>query len=393
MAQRFRIGVNYWPRSSAMQWWNRFDPLEVRDDFQRIAASGCDCVRFFLLWPHFQPDPKRVDGTMLERLVTVVRIAEACHLDVMPTLFTGHMSGVNWIPGWAIDDRVSKQRFRLVSEAGFHAGTPRNWFTDDFVLEAQVLHATEVAGALAGASNLWAWDLGNENSNCCIPPSRAAAINWLQRISEALRTQTPEAKVTIGLHMEDLEEDRRLGPREASKICDFLCMHGYPIYASFAHGPTDARLVPFLSRLTSWLGDSARVLFTEFGLPTRRPGGETSTIFELTTEQDAATYTADVLHGLWRTGALGALLWCYGDYDPEIFTEPPLDLATHERSFGLWRADGTPKAAVQVLRRFAETSPSVQPQLGIPTTATESVRRYHDSPGESLARLYRRTAT
>ena len=74
--------------------------------------------------------------------------------------------------------------------------------------------------------------------------------------------------MTVGLHMEDLEEDRRLGPREASEACDLLSMHGYPIYARWADGPTDDELLSFLTRVTSWLGGGRDVLFTEFGLPT-----------------------------------------------------------------------------------------------------------------------------
>ena len=55
-------------------------------------------------------------------------------------------------------------------------------------------------------------------------------------IDLAIRAADPEVAVTIGLHMEDLEEDRRLGPGEAADACDLLSMHGYPIYATWAEG-------------------------------------------------------------------------------------------------------------------------------------------------------------
>ena len=38
--QRFRTGVNYWPRRKAMYWWSDFDPSEVADEFDVIAALG-----------------------------------------------------------------------------------------------------------------------------------------------------------------------------------------------------------------------------------------------------------------------------------------------------------------------------------------------------------------
>ena len=48
---------------------------------------------------------------MLDRLVAVADLAEGVGLALAPTLFTGHMSGVNWIPPWALggtdrDDRI-----------------------------------------------------------------------------------------------------------------------------------------------------------------------------------------------------------------------------------------------------------------------------------------------
>ena len=104
---------------------------------------------------------------------------------------------------------------------------------------AQALLAEQAAGALAGHEAVWIWDLGNENSNCVIPPTRASARTWLARLASAIRGADSTALVTVGLHMEDLAEDRRLGPREASEPCDLLSMHGYPIYAPWADGPTD----------------------------------------------------------------------------------------------------------------------------------------------------------
>ena len=80
-----------------MGWWSRFDLAEVEADFARIAACGLDSVRVFLTWEDFQPAPDRVDRWMLERLVRVADLAGGLGLALIPTLFTGHMSGVNRI--------------------------------------------------------------------------------------------------------------------------------------------------------------------------------------------------------------------------------------------------------------------------------------------------------
>jgi endo-1,4-beta-mannosidase len=311
----------------------------------------------FLTWEDFQPAPDEVDREMLERLVAVADLAGELGLALIPTLFTGHMSGVNWIPAWALGGSEGDDRFRVVSRGTVAATGLRNWYTDRAVTDAQALFAAQAAAALAGHEALWVWDLGNENSNCVIPATTATARAWLARLSSAIRSADDAAIVTVGLHMEDLEEDRQLGPREASESCDLLSMHGYPIYARWADGPTDEQLLPFLARMTCWLGERRELLFSEFGLPTyrrdepseqRASGGSAS----LVEEDVAAAYTARALVALRRAGCLGAMLWCYSDYERALWESPPLDLAPHERTFGLWRTDGSPKPAVAAVTAF-----------------------------------------
>jgi endo-1,4-beta-mannosidase len=377
-----------------MSWWSNFDRAEVAADFERIAACGLDSVRVFLTWEAFQPAPKQVNREMLDRLVCVADRAGELGLAIVPTLFTGHMSGVNWIPAWALGGSDGDDRFRVVSGGRVATAGLRNWYTDPAVGAAQALLATEAAAALAGHEAVWAWDLGNENSNCVIPPNRASARSWLARLTSAIRAADDSALVTVGLHMEDLEEDRQLGPREASAACDLLSMHGYPIYARWADGPTDDQLVPFLARVTHWLGQGREVLFTEFGLPTYRRGdpseqragaqGQTPLI----EEDAAAAYTTTALEALRRAGCLGAMLWCYSDYDPALWDVPPLDLAPHERTFGLWRVDGSPKPSVAAVAAFvgAERCAAGSADAWIDIDRSEFLR----NPSAQLPRLYGR---
>lgn len=380
---RFRLGINYWPSTTAMGWWSNFDRVEVEADFTRIAAAGFDSVRCFELWEAFQPEPDRVDTAMLERLVAVADAADRAGLGLMPTLFTGHMSGVDWIPAWALGGTERDARFRVVSGGRVVNDGVRNWYADAGILDAQVRLAGESAAALAGHPAVWAWDLGNENSNCTIPPDRDGARRWLAGTAGAIRASDPAAAITIGIHMEDLEEDRHLGPREAADVCDFLTMHGYPIYAAWADGPTDEYLVPFLAGVTRWLSGGTDIVFSEFGLPTAPRGAPVQPPFAA--EDAAAVYTQQVLDGLRLAGCTGAMLWCYSDYRPQIWTDPPLDEAVHERSFGLWRADGSPKPAVGVVAAFAGASRSTPPDHDWIDIDPE---RYWRQPGVELPRLY-----
>ena len=346
---RFAVGVNYWPAATAMRMWRRFDATAIEADFRRCAEAGCDTVRIFLLWEDFQPDPASVDEDALAKLAGVADIASKTGVGLIPTLFTGHMSGVNWYPRWALGSGPA-HRFRTVTGDAPVDRASRDWAEPE-LLEAQALLAREAARALAGHSALRMWDLGNENSNCWIPRTRDDGRRWLATLAGALRSADPVTPITIGLHAEDLEEDRRIGPAEAAEVCDVLCMHGYPMYLRWAEARDDHRVLPFLAAVTRWLGNGADVLFEEFGAPTRDPNDpEAAAVADMLLDEPAAAdYTARALEALAGAGCTGALLWCYADYAPAIWAEPPLDAAVHERHFGLWRADGSAKPAAAEL--------------------------------------------
>jgi len=384
MTQRFDIGVNYWPASTAMRWWRRFDVAEVDRDFARIREAGGELVRFFLLWEDFQPAPRSVSDRSLAHLVTVADTARRHDLRIIPTLFTGHMSGANFIPEWALAGGAKSGRFRVIANDRVVDREMRNWYTDPLVFDAQALLARECARALAGHPALWAWDLGNESSNCCVPPTSEDGARWLDRIALAIRSADASCAITVGLHMEDLEDDRRIGPAAASRVCDFLCMHGYPIYASWCRGPTDPELVAFLAEVTRWLG-AKDVLFAEFGAPTRNGDPESEQASTLLTEDEAARYIERAYANLHAAGTTGGLVWCYTDYHRAIRPEPPLDRAPHERHFGLWRADGSAKPAVGAL---AEWSGRLRAAPRPPPWSDSDRRAYQTAPRETLIRLY-----
>ncbi|HEX9270539.1 MAG TPA: hypothetical protein VF998_11905 [Candidatus Limnocylindria bacterium] len=381
----FSLGMNYWPASSAMRMWRRFEPSEVERDFDRCGAAGCDAVRVFLLWEDFQPDPSTVDDRALERLRTVADLAGRSGLGLVPTLFTGHMSGVNWIPAWALGTRPAG-RFRTIAGDAVVDRESRDWTADPVVGAAQALLAREAAAALAGHPALRLWDLGNENSNCVVPATREHGRRWLAAMAGAIRSADASTPITIGLHAEDLEEDRRIGPAEAAEVCDVLSMHGYPMYLRWAAGRDDEAVLPFLASITRWLGRKD-VLFEEFGAatvdPTDPPPPDAAGM--LLTEDAAGAYTGRALDAIHVVGCTGAYLWCYADYDRSLWTMAPLDHATHERHFGLWRADGSAKPAVGSLPGWSGRAVPERPDDGWIDIRREE---YFARPLAHLARLY-----
>jgi endo-1,4-beta-mannosidase len=381
---RFSVGVNYWPASSAMRMWQRFDAGEIVTDLTRCANAGCDTVRIFLLWEDFQPQAGTVDDGALAKLREVADLAERAGVGLIPTLFTGHMSGVNWYPAWALGTAPAR-RFRTIAGGIVVDRATRDWAAPP-ILAAQALLAREAARALAGHRALRMWDLGNENSNCWVPATRDDGRRWLAAMAEAIRVTDAATPITIGLHAEDLEEDRRIGPAEAAEVCDVLSMHGYPMYLKWAHAKDDHRVLPFLAAVTRWLGDKD-VLFEEFGAPTRDPRDrDADRVAEMLLEEDAAAdYTARAIDAIADAGCTGALLWCYADYAKRIWSEPPLDTAVHERHFGLWRADGSPKPAVAALIPWRDA-----PRAPVPDGTWIDLRRerFFHEPMANLVRLY-----
>ncbi len=387
-----------------MAMWRRFDPGEIRDDFARVAELGLDAVRFFLRWDDFQPLADTIDPTMLARLEAVADIAAQAGLRTMPTLFCGHMSGVNWLPAWTLDPSSPRGRFRTLAGDGESPYGIGDFYTGA-LLDAQVLFARTVGERLRAHPAVLAWDLGNEFTNLREPASEHDAAEWSRRLSAVLEEASGIA-VTAGAHGEDLTRDRNL---RLSSLCApfaFATMHGYPVYSGFSRGRFDPEVVPFLALLTAAFSHKP-VLFSELGNPTCPPGKlspfervalpderPNPTIspddpvlaqYACLSEDEMASYCTNVLERLHADGRLGAYWWCWADYAEELHGEPPFDRAPHELAFGIVRSDGSPKPVAAALAAFAAQQRSVLAPRDMPLIA--EVYYYRTLP-RSMMTLY-----
>lgn len=341
-----------------MHMWQRFDPGEIADDLFRIASVGFDAIRFFLRWADFEPEPRRMDRAMLGRLERFMELVASNGLHAMPTLFCGHMSGVNWLPSWVLDRNRPSSRFRTIVENGDVVPYGSAYLYRGALLEAQCRHAREIGAVLRGHPGVVAWDLGNEFSNVCEPTDADDAREWSKRLTFELE-RASDHRVTGGLHSEDLTLDRKIRPASISEPWPFATMHGYSVYCAFARDRTDAYVVPFLAQLTASLAGKP-VLFSEFGNPTcPAPERPVSSQYACLDESEMARYAKAVLERLHADGRLGAYWWCWADYAEELRATPPFDLAPHELSFGIIRSDGTTKPVTDVLSAFAREARTV----------------------------------
>lgn len=355
----FTLGVNYWPRNKAMYWWQNFDYEEVNLDFATLKDFNINYVRLFLTWEDFQPQPNQISTASLGNLCRVADLAKIHNLKIMPTFFCGHMSGTNWMPRWLLENSSASSRFSIYSAGQTTNAKIKNFYADEELLNAQVLQIETICKALKGHEALWAYDLGNESSNCYIPTTHSEGQKWLEIMTSKVK-ETSSLPVTYGMHAEDLEENRHIWPQDAGKYCDFVVMHGYPFYLDWTDHPFDVWVLPFLGIITAWLANKP-VLFQEFGaptIPTIPPyiGEDEKADLKcpLWTEQEVQEYYRKAIHLLANSGMIGAWAWCYADYSPSLWDKPPLKQNKHERYFGLFKHDGTPKLAAYLFKELKD---------------------------------------
>jgi endo-1,4-beta-mannosidase len=380
----FELGINYWPRQSAMYMWEEFDIAEVREDMTHIADLGFDVVRIFARTMDFLTAPSTVDAGMIARLVEVVRAAADKGLKVVPTLIVLNMSGTIWWPAWMLDAQ----------------GRAADLFSNPMVLRSQTLLAEACARAVAGDRSIRGFDLANEIDDAQLPRSREAARVWGSTLAGAIRECAPGAQIRIGAHLPSLTTDNNMRVDDLARIVDEDVMHAYPLYSDFARSFLDPELVPFSCALTAGLsGTGRRTLMQEFGMCTAPKGSAGRTITDdflgaprsayLASEEEQASYYEAVLERLVATGAAGAYAWCYSDYDGRLFARPPLATAVRERTFGLVRADGSEKPAAKVFRKFRQRRDAgAFVQSVVPGVLDVSADEYYKAPAEHFGRLY-----
>ena len=383
---KFELGVNYWPRRSAMWMWREFDIGEVRDDMAQIANIGFDVVRFFALTRDFLSAPMTVEPEMIARLEQVAIAAKDAGLRSMPTLITINMSGRFWWPSWMLDAQ----------------GNPADLFSDPDILRSQALLVDACARALSGDESIRAFDLSNEIDDAQRPKSRDAGWLWASLLANTIRRAAPGVPVQIGAHLLSLTTPDYLRIDDLAGVADDDVMHAYPLYCRTARSFLDPELVPFSCALTAGLaGNGKSTLMQEFGLCTAPFGSAGLTITDdflgrplsqyLASEDEGATYYSEVLERLFSTGASGAYAWCHGDYDARLFHRSPISTAVRERTFGLVRADGSEKPAADVFRKFSQRRDAAvfdQSAIAIPQVLDVSADEYYSAPQAHFDRLY-----
>lgn len=412
MTNPFVLGVNYWPRTAAMYWWKRFAETEdeVIADFKTMREMGLTVARIFLLWEDFQPEANIIAEKQIVNLVKVCDWAAEAGIGLDVTFFVGHMSGPNWCPKWmVVDGPMPDGVFQVISKGEVVDRAYRNFFSDPFVQSAQCNLIRAVVERLASHPAVVMWNLGNEPDLFAVPPTPLHGQQWVRRMTTLIHAidSALQRPVTCGLHAPSLLRSPAavtLPVHAVFRNCDLPVIHGYAMFhPEVARGPLDPLFVPFLCALTTALCLSSAAdpadadiagemqddvparpdadwatLAEEFGgcmLPNSEAVEADTWVFRtfleterrqyMATQRDFAAHLSLLLNALQRTGARGAMLWCWADYARELYDRPPCNMQQHERHFGLIDADGQPKPYIaQVIRSFAEQNPQREMNSG-----------------------------
>jgi endo-1,4-beta-mannosidase len=403
MAEPFILGVNYWPRRKAMYWWSNFEADEVREEFDVIASLGMNVVRLFLLWDDWQPSSDSVSAERLADFAKVCDIAAEHNLGLDVTFFTGHMSGPNWSPKWLLDKNApapSPYMRQVLSGGKIVDSSYRNMFHDAEALAASRRLLKTVVSEFKDHDAIWMWNLGNEPDLFAHPHSYQEGRAWAKEMRDLIREIDPNHPVTCGLHVDSLFNNNGLRIDQVYAETDVAVMHGYPMYIPWARNNLDVDFMAYLCALVTALSGKP-CLAEEWGGCTA-PNGRDSEVWEWTSykaqhrtqfmasEIALANHIEAVLPKLQEVGSTGSMFWCYADYVEELWDKPPCDEngAKHERHFGLVRPDGSLKPHAEVIRKFAETKPTIQPATRT-VTLDISADEYYENPYFEAQRLYK----
>lgn len=354
----FLLGVNYWPAEHGVHWWEEFNPEQVARDMAAMQRMGLNTVRIFLRWQDFQPEPDRVSDKSLAAFEQVLALARRHGLQLIPTLFTGHMSGENWDVSW--------RRRRCP-------------YSDPDLLRAQLYFVHHLACRYGREKSIIAWDLANEHDNFAPLPSSSAGYLWAHLLTREFQLFARQP-VILGTHVTSFTERHTFRFPDLGGIHPEICVHPYPLYSKLCPGrpslPPSTFFPSFCLKLARALGGKP-VLLEEFGV--------TTTMID---EAEARRYFQVALFSTLAAGSTGALAWCFADF---LATHRlPYATVPYEIGFGLTK-EGSLKGPGEAMAAFTALMKGFPWKRLGPAPARAAIMvpaRYYDHPEEGFSPAY-----
>lgn len=291
-------GVNYYPRHAP---WHRFleqaTPAEMATELDLIQGAGLNTIRIFLRYDALfkcEPELAIANEAGFAIVDTVLLLAQERGLKVIVTL--------NDLPDL---------RFRPL-------------YTDWERYDAQTIY---IVRRYRDNPTILAWDLRNEGDldygarTGDIPRfTQDEVLSWLAHVSALVRDYDSNHLITAGWWGD---------PADTSPYVDFLSFHHWSNAEELA-----ARIETYQKSANKPL------LLQEVGYHSWAEAP-----VDARTEAAQATLLSQIVSVTDQTNLAGWMVWSAFDYVPEA-GQPP----NYEHFFGIWRTDGTPKPAVEILQ-------------------------------------------
>lgn len=321
VSDRYIVGVNYWASHAAHKMWERWDAEQVEQDMALVRSLGLNAVRTFFWTPQLNPLPGVIDQNVLIHFQEFLDICQRHRLSVFPTIFVGHMSGINWDIPWR---------------------QGRDFCADPYMVYWESYLVKELVARFKDHPAILGWILTNELPNYTGSLRPETATTWTRAMYYAAREADPNVIVGTGDGARCEARPDYDGFR-VEWIRDHVSYFGVHLYNYFhwEQGDFDelrtAYRIPCRIR---YVDVGKPVLLEEFGLSDLNSGSE-----------EAVGYYRSVLYGSWANGACGALAWCLTDFD--LMDMTPYEFQPHELKFGVATATRKPKPQGEELAAFA----------------------------------------
>ena len=322
----FPVGVNYLPSGHDCRMWREWDPEEIERDFRKMARLGINTVRIILLWPDFEPEPGRYDREAIGRLEEIVEIAKRNGIKLLPTLVTGDLAGVKWVPSWAIGKSIYSAE----------------------IIERQCGLVRKIVGRFKDEPVIFAWDLSNEPAYWEEPSDSQWAAGWTRSLAETIRKVDRNHPITVGLDQHNINGESRFRIEPVAPYLDFFSIHTYPKFLPQGEFPLSFRGTYFPAYCIRFCQMEKPVLLEEFGL--------SSGTFS---EEEVGAYYEVVMFSALMNGGAGVMSWSWSDETRS--DRYPYDERFPMTCYGITRADGTEKPAAFRMRDFSRVVRDISP--------------------------------
>lgn len=323
---QYRFGVNYTPTRSWWYCWNDFQSEAIAKDLDTIAAIGADHIRIMLMWPYFQPNPWTVSEIHLQRLDTLMTLANDRELDVCVTLFVGWLSGYAFKPPYQQDES-----FYMLADNK----------------DQQQLYIRSIADVMKQHNNFLGFDLGNELNCCWKATETAIGDQWNNEMLKFAATCLPEAIHVNGVDHNPWFHNETFSPQNLALSQQVIPLHCWTYFTKAyqrSQGnclhPRCVRLPEAMAALArSYAGNSCKPIWIqEYGISE-----------DWTDQENIPRFLRESTLNAIESGVNWFTWWCSHDLDTKY------KFADLEYSLGLIDVNQNLKPQAYVFKELAET--------------------------------------